>query len=71
MISVGQLCIVIRTAHPEYMGKVCECIAFDPHPLGSLIFKFPNGIQARGGKHNVRPITPPPNRVETRREVCA
>lgn len=67
MIAVGTLCLVVRTAHPEYMGKVCTCVSNARHPLGDYVFEFPNGIQARGNRHNVQPITPPPQDVRTRR----
>jgi len=66
-LEVGMLCIVVRTVHKEYRGKVCTCISTTPHPLGDFVFEFPTGIQARGNRHNVQPITPPDGDIVTRK----
>lgn len=67
-IEVGVMCIVVRTCHPEYMGKICTCICNSSgKPFGSHVFEFQNGLQACGEPRNVRPITPPPTSIDTRR----
>ena len=65
-LTRGTLCLVVRTAHPEYLGRICTCVDTTPHALGSFVFQFQNGIQARGNRHNVEPIVPPPDDVTTR-----
>ena len=58
-VPVNALCIVVRTAYAEFMGRVCTCVAHVPHPFGSHLFHFPNGDYAFGEPHNVRVIAPP------------
>ena len=65
MIRLGSLCMVVRTAWPDLMGRVCTCVSNTPHPFGSHRFKFPDGSLAYGEAYNVRVISD--GDVETQR----
>ena len=67
-IRVGTLCIVVQTAYPHLLGKVCECVSTTPAfpQFGAYLFRFPNGEEYHGDAKNVRPITPPDDDVSER-----
>jgi hypothetical protein len=66
-LTVGTMCIVVKTAHPNLLGRICECVSDRPSfpQFGAYIFRFQDGEEYYGDAHNVRPITPPPGDVQT------
>lgn len=53
MVKPSDVCMVVKTSHAFFRGKVCTVVGVDEGARLPLLLQFRDGLKARGHPHNV------------------